>query len=263
MGRTGGLPERDFEREARHVLGKLSEPGGRIEPAGEGFGVFVARTRWQRPVARLDRALLERLAARDFLEREGTRPVWRASAAGLAFIRRLDAPDDPFLAQHQVRVATVVRTDEGSATVELNEAESPLVWLHRRRGPDGKPLVTARQLEAGERLRRDFTLGQMGQRVTTDWLLALAPGGERRLAKGPAEASDRAIAARDRVRAALGAVGPDLSDLLIAVCCHLHGLEDAERGFGWPRRAGKVVLLIALDRLAAHYRLPEEKAPQP
>jgi len=51
------------------------------------------------------------------------------------------------------------------------------------------------------------------------------------------------------------AAGPTLSDLLFDVCCHLMGLEDAESGFGWPRRTGKIVLVIALDRLAAHYGL--------
>ena len=53
----------------------------------------------------------------------------------------------------------------------------------------------------------------------------------------------------------MAAVGPGLSDLLIAVCCHLEGMEAAERRFGWPQRAGKIVLAIALDRLAAHYGL--------
>jgi hypothetical protein len=49
------------------------------------------------------------------------------------------------------------------------------------------------------------------------------------------------------------AVGPGLNDLLYDVCCNLIGLEDAESGFGWPQRTGKVVLGIALDRLATHY----------
>jgi hypothetical protein len=51
---------------------------------------------------------------------------------------------------------------------------------------------------------------------------------------------------------ALMAVGPEVAGILVDICCELKGLEDAEKANGWPQRAGKVVLQIALTRLAKH-----------
>ena len=59
--------------------------------------------------------------------------------------------------------------------------------------------------------------------------------------------------AQARFRAAIEAVGPELAGVLIDICCELKGLEEAEKSNGWPQRAGKVVLQIALTRLARHY----------
>ena len=55
--------------------------------------------------------------------------------------------------------------------------------------------------------------------------------------------------------AALQAVGPGLREMLEHVCLRGSALEAAERGLGLPARAGKTVLKLALQRLAAHYRI--------
>lgn len=134
-------------------------------------------------------------------------------------------------------------------SVTVNLAESPLGWLMAR------GMVSARQYEAGERLRGDWTVAGLGPRVTMRW--DAAP--PSRTARGPGEAIDPTLAqisAKRRFEAAVGAAGGGMSDVLWRVVCAGEGLETAEKALGWPKRAGKLVLLMALDRVADHYRLP-------
>lgn len=135
-----------------------------------------------------------------------------------------------------------------------NLSESPVAWLFNRRDSDGNPLISEAQFNAGERLRADFWFAQMTPNVTQSWNPAATSGGGRRGAPGAGvDLADNVIAAGERVRRALSAVGPELSGVLIDVCCHLNGLEEAERRAGWPQRSGKIVLGVALAALARHY----------
>lgn len=146
--------------------------------------------------------------------------------------------------------------DDVRAQPGRNLDESPLAWLARRKDRDGQPMISAAEFDAGERLRADFWFCQMTPRVTANWSGLMAGTGTRR---GPAgfgsDISDSVIAARERMGRALKAVGPELSGILVDVCCHLKGLEALERAEGWPQRSGKIVLQLALQRLARHYGL--------
>jgi hypothetical protein len=132
--------------------------------------------------------------------------------------------------------------------------ESPLAWLRRHGSKTGKELISAAEFDAGERLRGDFELAQMRPRVTASWDLATPAMRQRRAGPDAAlQTSEAAVAARQRVEAALNVVGPEGAGVLIDVCCFLTGIEQAERNGGWPRRAGKVVLKMALAQLVRHY----------
>ncbi|MBA3880191.1 MAG: hypothetical protein C0500_10805 [Sphingobium sp.] len=134
-------------------------------------------------------------------------------------------------------------------SVTVNLAESPLAWL-RSRG-----MVDARQFEAGERLRADYETAQLGPRVTMRWEATPVARG-RRAADAPFDPTLAQIAAKHRFDEAIAAAGPGLSDILWRVVCACEGLPIAEKALGWPVRSGKLVLGLALDRLASHYRLP-------
>lgn len=135
--------------------------------------------------------------------------------------------------------------------------ESPLAWLARR------GLIGAEAFAAGERLRRDWTHSRQEARITMDWQGLAAPQGRAASPRDGLTESERALAARRRIGAALDAVGPELSGMLMEVCCLTRGLEAAERSLGLPQRAGKVVLELALTRLARHYGLLAKPSARP
>jgi hypothetical protein len=145
-----------------------------------------------------------------------------------------------------------------------NPDESPLAWLRRRRGKDGAALISEAQFLAGERLRADFTFAQLGPRVTASWEFGVGGSGGSRTQPGAGvEFADSVLAARERVTRALTAAGPEFSGILLDVCCFLKGLEQLERNAGWPQRSGKVVLQLALSRLARHYGIEASGAAGP
>lgn len=133
-------------------------------------------------------------------------------------------------------------------SVTVNLAESPLTWLHARGH------ISTRQLDAGELLRADWERAGLAPRVTMNWSPAASVGG-RRSGFDPAAATIAQISAKRRFEAAVDAAGPGLSDIAWRVICAGEGLAGAERGLGWPARAGKLVLGLALDRIADFYRL--------
>lgn len=133
-------------------------------------------------------------------------------------------------------------------SVTVNLAESPLGWLKAR------GLVSERQFEAGERLRADWERSQLSPSVTMRWD---APPLDRR-PRGAPRADDPTMAqigAKRRFEAAVESAGPGLNDIMWRVVCAGEGMRDAEQALGWPARAGKLVLGLALDRLADFYGL--------
>lgn len=213
-------------------------------------------------LASTDRDFADRIALQEWISGQqiGTVGRYKITPVGRAALKRMMVEDgDLDLAgdcgfQDQHRIYELRKLSDASGAVQqirFNLAESPLAQLGRRRGQDGGAFLSDDLVEAGERLREDFELAQMGQRVAQNWdsfLTAGSRGGfnSNASAEGPS-------AARDRVLKALKTLGPGLGDIALRVCCYLDGMEKAEKRLGWSARSGKVVLRIALQRLANHY----------
>ncbi len=249
------LSRHQLEREAKPLLKRLAAEGCYLDRergnSSSTWGLMTPRNGHARSVQACEPALVAAMEAAGWVERG---PLGRLvlSNGGRAFLE-----------------AQGIRTKRAGGSADLqagspagfNGSESPLAWLAGRKGSDGKPLLSPEMLEAGERLRRDFEAGQMGERVTSQWGASIVPGSRGR--SGPPDQglnrSERSLAARQRVWRALEHAGPGLSSVLLEVCCLASGLEAAERHLNWPRRSAKLVLLIALQRLAQHYGYDENQ----
>ncbi|MEQ8479632.1 MAG: DUF6456 domain-containing protein [Hoeflea sp.] len=189
--------------------------------------------------------------------RSGT-PVrsYELTSSGRAALRRLLAdPDSAFQQQHR-RLG--VRHDAECGSLVVNDLESPLAALARIKGRDGARFLAPDLVEAGERLRADFTRGHLMPSIGQNWepVRADRPGGDR---SGLNDLTDAALAARRRVEDAVAALGPDLSGVALDACCFLKGLSLIERERRWPARSAKLMLRTALSALARHYAAPGKK----
>jgi Domain of unknown function (DUF6456) len=233
-----GSARREALRDRREP--RAGSPVYVISPPGR---AFLRRVAAAKPGARTGRAVAPRRAGG---VRQRRSPKRRAETS------------DVYRAQHRLLEADAVGHRKGASTaadegsVIVNRAESPLGWLRHRKDRSGRPFLSDVQFEAGEELRKDFEIAGMTPRMTTD--LSGRPAGEKHAFGGQRmTATERQVAAKQRLDRAIAAVGPDLSDVVLRVCCFLEGIEAAERALGWPTRSGKLVLGIALDRLARHY----------
>ncbi len=268
---TDTLPDdAKLTREALRILRRLCETGAVLAVAtGMEKAVVVRDTAsgGNTRTAVVDAAVAQAMALKDWISAANTGRIVRyhITAAGRAALARLlarvenaQAAATGFAdAQTPFRgaVGDGEIDDESGARrrIRYNLAESPLSGLARRRDRSGKVFLSDDLVHAGERLREDFELAQMGPRVSQNWEKFLTGGG--RVGYCPDTNVDHAPAdARARVVAALADLGPGLSDVVLRCCCYLEGLEIAEKRLGWSARSGKIVLRIALMRLQRHYQ---------
>ncbi len=258
-----------LDRECCRVLRRLAETGAVLAVAHEMEKAVIVRDTPDGRSTRtavVDRQVAETMALREWISCQTTGRIARytLTSTGRAALKRMLAEETtetgfaeamaPFAAQHRdMADRDFADGPEGDAQrAKVNLAESPLSALARRRDKDGKPFLDAALVAAGEQLREDFELAQMGPRTTQNWDAFLSASDKTafRTDQGPGNGP---AAARARVQEALADLGPGLGDVVLRCCCYLEGMESCERRMGWSARSGKIVLRIALQRLRVHY----------
>ncbi|MGY9047547.1 MAG: DUF6456 domain-containing protein [Rhodobacterales bacterium] len=266
------VDQKTLAREARRILRRLSEPGAVLAVAAEMDKAVVVRDTAQGGATRtavVDSTIAQAMALKDWIVcvTPGRIARYRITAAGRSALTQLMAEQESRLrgfAEAQTGFTSGPLT--GRAAEEAMErqdtdprglrpryavGDSPLAALARRRDRDGTPFLGDDLVSAGERLREDFELSQMGARIGQNWEQFLTAGVQT--SRCGTEIPRGATAAHSRVSAALADLGPGLADVAVRCCCHLEGLETAEKRRGWSARSGKIVLRIALQRLRRHY----------
>jgi hypothetical protein len=244
------LAEEEIAREARRVLRRLASPRAALFARNDDYA--VARSAATAAGSRLavTAPFVEAFLRAGWIAPDGA-GRFLLSGEGRAFLVRSFGGEDRFAQQHREMES---RTLPDGRAVAVNIGESPLARLQSRGHVDGT------QFAAGEKLRRDYTLAQLTPRMGVDLSAPVVSGGR---GAGADSISEIAMAARQRFSRAMAAAGPGLSDLAFEVCCDLTSLEGAETRRGWSRRSGRVVLMLALDRLAAHYGMTATRSHAP
>ncbi len=255
--------------EARRILRRLCEKEAflAMHPGYQNAAVFKELV----PGKTTRIAVVAVAVARAFVLREWIEPknqgklsTYQITSVGRIALKRLIAEEkatrtessNPFAEQHQEFGKRSVKLpgEDKPTTVRYNLAESPLSLLAKKKDKWGQEYLSPDLLEAGERLREDFERAHLGTRVAQNWERFLS-GVSTPIGTAETGGSD---AARQRVLKALEVLGPGLGDVVLRVCCYLEGLERAEKRLGWSARSGKVVLKIALTRLAYFYGISQE-----
>lgn len=251
-----GATEGALARRAK-ALARLAQSDAVLAPLRDraGHGVLARGDRRRRPAAVLRPEDVHALAAEGAICPSGIAQCWLLSGPGRARVRRDAAEAHPFLEQHAPVVPRpVIEADGEIRYARGTDPGGPVARLLRLTA-DGAGFFSGREIAAARQIWSDFEGGQRGLLRGSDLEAAPKSGAARGPGSGQEAAMLAGLAARDSVREALEALPRPFAAAVRAFCLDETGLEALERQSRWPARSGKVVLKLALELLADHYRL--------
>ena len=233
-----------FEQALARLLRAVGPSGCHVELEG---GILHLVGSDRKNALAVDPGLLAEAVRRGLLCRKAGRILLLPSAR--SFLKRTGLAEDRRYVEQHGKVDGL-KTVEG-ALLRIDRDESPLASLARLKDRSGSPWFDASLLSAGQRLAEDFTRAGLQPKITMGW----TPRVDQARGRDPSRdgLSQLALDARKRFAQAARAMGPDLADVVIDVCCFEKGLERIEQERGWPIRSAKLMLRAGLLALERHY----------
>ncbi len=232
-----------LDPEARRALDAMAQRGAWCRQVGESWIVVERRKGVSLKIAAVSALVVDTLRMKKWIAADKETGAFKITALGRAILAHRPQPIDFQGHGAQLEMTTL----KDGNRVLVNRDESALARLARMKKPDGAPLLDAAQVNAGERLAAEIMRAGMVPGITMRWD-ATGAVGEARM-----NPTDLMIASRQRVEAALDALGHDFAGLLLDVLAFSKGIEQIERERHWPQRSGKIIVGLALARLALHY----------
>ena len=244
------------------LLAQLGRPGARLRQSPDGAAIESPATAVRRPVGSEALAAAVALGHLEPACGPAGSTRWVLSAAGQDALRRLlmtggSAQRRPQPVGRRRQARLLAAEDAAQAAPEPERPmsrRSAVEQLARRTDGRGMPLLEQAHVAAAQRFALDFLKSGIQPRVTARWSADAVPERRRRGAPGAgAEICMAQVAAQERVRNALSALGGTLADLVLDICGFDQTLEKVEAERGWPKRASRIMLKGALEQLALHY----------
>lgn len=217
--------------------------------AAKTYVAYPYGDRRRRPVSWIDRKTLNRMLADGVIEQTPKGYEIVSSARRRAKSKHAASAH---AGQHRDMHSELVSHKDGSfrsAQVNRN-SKSVLRRLSQSLDSRGEAFLCAAEIEAGERLGRDYARSGLTLSITQKYDNV---GAGSSFANSHEDGCIGALDARKRVLDALAFVGPGLDKAVSAICCRDAGLEELELAQGWAKRSGKTVLKLGLGRLAEFY----------
>lgn len=258
LRQAGGLPDNKDHgiTDVASLLLRLGRPGAYLRSTGQGAAAIIGASRG----AALGVPTQIALAARS----AGLLKVSGEPSAGCEVLS-----DEGRSALRQLLMSAAAKNGDRRGSTKGSHGQRPrarqfmaerqpkatvVQQLAARRDSRGQPLLSETQVNVALRFANDFLLAKLQPNVTMRWSAEPSAQPRRRGAPGAGlELAEVTSAAQERVRDALRHLGGALADIVVDVCAFERGLENIEASRQWPSRSARIILAIALDRLAEHY----------